>query len=471
MAALYLFTLDLRLADNPGLHAANKVYGEVIPAFIYDSSLKWAEGGASLWWLHHSLADLQTRIRDQGGTLLLKQGDYLKSVETILENNNISAIYFSRAYEPELIAIQSKIYQLAEKNGLECKRYGGRLLWEPDAVFNKQGEPYKVFTPFYRYVKSQYTVPSELPKYKINWSTKKLSSDKLGSWKLLPQNPNWAKEFEEQWQPTELFANQTLAQMCRYKKFQEYSDKRDIPAEDGTSQLSPFLHFGQLSPRTVWHKISDKNKDNISEVEPFLRQLVWREFSYCLLFHWPNLPEKPFMEKFKDFPWRTSKKHLKAWQQGKTGYPIVDAGMRQLWQIGWMHNRVRMICASFLTKHLRIHWGEGAAWFWDTLVDADLANNSAGWQWVAGCGADAAPYFRVFNPTLQGEKFDKNGEYIKQWVPELAALPTKYIHTPWQAPQKILDEANIELGKTYPKPIVDHKTAREEALAAYGEIK
>jgi deoxyribodipyrimidine photo-lyase len=250
----------------------------------------------------------------------------------------------------------------------------------------------------------------------------------------------------------------------------QYSQQRDIPSLDGTSCLSPHLHFGEISPRQVWQQLSEYWPTE--EIAPFLRQLIWREFNIYLLHHYPHIKNAPFKESFKDFPWQMAQPEiLKQWQQGQTGYPIVDAGMRQLWQTGWMHNRVRMVVASFLTKHLRIHWRHGADWFWDTLVDADVANNIAGWQWVAGCGADAAPYFRIFNPVLQSEKFDKDGQYIRRYVPELATLPNKYIHAPWLAPASVLQTANVELGRSYPLPMVDHKSAREQALEAYGLMK
>jgi deoxyribodipyrimidine photo-lyase len=282
---------------------------------------------------------------------------------------------------------------------------------------------------------------------------------------------DWATGIRATWTPGEAGAQRELRRFLR-DDFERYASERNLPGKTGTSRLSPHLHFGEISPREVWHVLlAHRNAANAISVDAYLRELGWREFAYHLLFHFPFTTNEPLRREFMRFPWRTDRKLLKAWQDGRTGYPLVDAGMRELWATGWMHNRVRLVVASFLTKHLRIRWEEGAYWFWDTLVDADLANNTLGWQWTSGCGADAAPYFRIFNPLLQSEKFDPDGDYIRHWLPELTYIPTPWIHKPWLAPERILSDAGIQLGSTYPLPIVVHEEARREALAAFENIR
>lgn len=469
MTALYWFTNDLRLADNPGLAAAARDHKAIVPLYLLDETDPWAPGSASRWWLHKSLASLGSAIADEGGELLLRRGDALTEVMALVKQLQVDAVYFSRAYEPWLASVQQQIYDALNNAGITCKRFGSRLLLEPEQILNKQGKPFQVFTPYYKHALGLFSSSRPLRKPAVPWTIPKSQqglSDNLGDWQLLPERPNWAKGFEPLWQPGEEGARETLA-LCGEMVVEHYQETRDYPAQAGTSQLSPALHFGELSPRQVWFSLAERPEASFDTVQPLLRQLIWREFSYYLLHHWPEITHKPFKQQFAKFPWQNDAPALKAWQQGLTGYPIVDAGMRELWHTGWMHNRVRMIVASFLTKHLQVHWQEGARWFWDTLLDADLANNSAGWQWVAGSGADAAPYFRIFNPVLQGEKFDKKGGYIRRWVPELGTVPDKYIHSPWRAPPSVLAEAGVELGNTYPAPIVDHKQAREAAMYAY----
>lgn len=465
MAALVWFTLDLRLNDHPALNAAAAAHDSIIPLFILDDSDPWQAQGAACWWLHHSLYSLQEAITLRGGQLILRRGASAKILADFCHNHKVDTIYCSRAYEPWLDQQQRQLHQ-----GLPIKRYGGRLLLEPDQITNGQGRAYQVFTPYYRHCRSHYEPASPVKIRKISWSTARYASEDLDDWHLQPNKPNWAKDFSTNWQPGEAGAVKKLRHAID-QVVEQYDSQRDIPHIEGTSRLSPHLHFGELSPRQVWHQIRQSPHLPDEQKEPFLRQLYWREFNSYLLHHWPSFPEQPFRKDFTQFPWRTSDEDLKAWQSGRTGYPIVDAGMRQLWQTGWMHNRVRMIVASFLCKHLRLPWQWGAQWFWQTLVDADLANNSGGWQWVAGCGVDAAPYFRIFNPILQGEKFDGDGNYIRQWVPELKDLPNKYIHKPWQAPDAILKQASVCLGKQYPQPIVDHQSARDAALAAYAQLR
>ena len=472
MAIIYLFSNDLRLNDNSGFNQAledakTSSESSVIPLFIRHKSSSWPIQGAAAWWLHHSLKNLNTELKNMGGKLYLRSGHLIEILTDIIQQHTIEGIYFSRAYDPEGIFQQQQIHALCQQHAISCKRFAGSLLFEPETIKTQQGNYFQVFTPFYRHGKT-HILPKTTQLKKIHLQKIQCQSEKLTTWNLLPTKPNWAKNFAQLWNPGEAGAQEQL-QKAIEDTIIDYKNQRDIPAIDGTSQISAHLRFGEISPRQIWHQVSAQLSPE--EAEPFLRQIFWREFNHHLLFHLPHITKKPFKEKFAHFPWQKNNRHLSLWQQGKTGYPIVDAGMRQLWQTGWMHNRVRMIVASFLTKHLGIHWQEGAAWFWDTLVDADLANNSGGWQWVAGCGADAAPYFRIFNPIIQGEKFDPNGEYIKQWIPELRDLPKKFIHSPWAAPALILQSAHVQLGKNYPEPIVDHKSARERALADYAAIK
>ncbi len=465
MTALMWFSLDLRLQDLPALTAAARHHEQVIPVYILDDHDPWRHSGASLWWLHHSLKSLQQSIQAQGGKLILRRGATEDILTELCEQHSIEGVYCSRAYEPWLNALQQQLHKV-----LPIKRYSGRLLLEPDQILNQQGRPFQVFTPYSKNLRHYLPTHFSLSKCNVPWSQKKMKTEKLTDWGLQPRQPDWAARFKTHWSPGEAGALNTLTSAID-EVIAHYQEARDLPAQPGTSRLSPHLHFGEISPRQVYHQIRQDKRLRDSQREPFLRQIIWREFSHYLLHHWPQFPEQPFRPNFAHFPWRKDQVQLRLWQQGRTGYPIVDAGMRQLWQTGWMHNRVRMIVASFLCKHLRLPWQWGAKWFWDTLVDADLANNSAGWQWVAGCGADAAPYFRIFNPVLQGEKFDANGDYIKQWLPELAGVPPKYIHKPWLAPSEVLEKAGLELGVTYATPIVEHKLARQAALDAFAQVR
>jgi len=354
--------------------------------------------------------------------------------------------------------------------GVRAASYNGALLREPWTVETKTGGPYKVFTPYWRAAgdaKADFN-PLEAPSA-INALKDAPRGDALTDWKLTPSTPDWASGFEDRWTPGEAGAREALTIFLR-SRIDGYGEKRDIPGVTGTSRLSPHLHFGEISPRRIWMNLKASKAPDEDAVK-FRAELGWREFAHHLLHHFPDFPEANFQEKFDGFPWRDDKAAFNAWTRGRTGVPIVDAGMRELWATGWMHNRVRMITASFLVKNLLISWREGEAWFWDTLVDADLANNSAGWQWVAGSGADAAPYFRIFNPVSQGERFDPKGAYVRQWCPELEKLPNSLIHKPWTASRSELQDAGVRLGDTYPEPIVDLAETRKRALAAFETIK
>ena len=466
MKTIVWFREDLRLHDNPALHHA-ATQGDVLPVFILPEQF----GGARYWWLHHSLQQLQQQCAEQHTTLILKQGDPAQILSALCDEIQADQVVWNRVYSPTGIA-QGKQVKQALPQGL-VKSFNGQLLIEPTKILNKQGTPFKVFTPFWRHCVAQLSPPPTLPVPNLMSISQTVESDALDDWALLPSKPDWSAGIAERWQPGELGAQKRWAQFLD-STIRQYKDGRDFPAQHNTSYLSPHLAFGEISPKQLWHDtqeaMANNQVDNTNGLK-FLSEIGWREFSRYLLVHFPHLISDPFNARFDNFPWQNNPALLSAWQRGQTGYPIVDAGMRELWHTGYMHNRVRMIVASFLTKHCLTHWQEGMDWFWDTLVDADIGSNTASWQWVAGCGADAAPYFRIFNPILQGEKFDKNGDYIRQWVPELAGLPTKFINKPWEADESTLAQANIQLGKNYPRPIVDHKQARERALEAYQAVR
>ena len=470
LPSLYWLRQDLRLADTTALTAA-AARGPVIFLYVLDDETPgdWRIGGASRWWLHQSLEALSRKV-----PLVLRRGRAERVIAEVMAETGATSVHFTRDYAPWSEALERRVKDAAEARGASCHRYGGFLLHEPETIRNGSGEPYKVYTPFSKacFAAGEPKPLKPIPAFDL-W-TGSVACEQLSAWGLLPSKPDWAREFTPLWTPGEDGAAARLDDFIA-DGLAHYADERDRPDRDVTSRLSPHLHFGDISPAQCWHAVrvaQFKAGGKLDKAaEKFLKEVLWREFSYHLLFHWPTLPEKPFRPEFNAFPWATNAEGLKAWQRGLTGYPIVDAGMRELWATGIMHNRVRMIAASFLIKDLLVPWVEGERWFWDTLVDADIGSNAASWQWVAGCGADAAPYFRIFNPVLQGEKFDPHGSYVRKWVPELARMPEQFIHKPWEAPRLVLDAAGVELGRTYPLPLVDHGTARDRALAAFQDIK
>ena len=466
-AIILAFGLDLRLADHPALHAAGASGAPVIPVFVLDDAApgRWRPGGASRWWLHGSLAALDKSLRKLGSRLILRRGETIRELARLADETGALTVHVTRRYEPWAAALESRMNHELPAQGITVHRFGGSLLFEPEAVRTKTGAPYKVFTPFWR--AAQAGAPPRTPKpaprtlpAPASWP----KSDLLDGLDLRPASPDWAAGLRQAWEPGEASALYALDRLLA-GPIAAYPSDRDRPDRPGTSRLSPHLHFGEISPATIWHRLHRHGADEAGPAK-FLTEIGWREFSYHLLSQFPELPENPFRPDFARFPWRDDATALTAWQRGMTGYPLVDAGMRQLRATGWMHNRVRMVTASFLVKHLRISWQHGAAWFWDNLVDADLAANSASWQWVAGCGADAAPYFRIFNPVKQGESFDPDGAYVRHWAPELARLPATSIHAPWLGSALELAAAEVRLGRDYPLPIVDHAAARNAALAA-----
>lgn len=462
---LLWFRQDLRLSDNPALkHAADN--GNILPIFILDETSPRALGAASKVWLHHSLLSLQ---KDLSGHLQFLRGNPEEIISNLTQKHNIKNVFWNRCYDPHAIARDTSIKDRLSKNNISCHSMNGALLWEPWDIKKQDGTPYKVFTPFYR--KGCLSAkPPRLPlapPEQISFSTTKISDLTVNDLQLIPKI-RWDNAMMTYWTIGENAAQKKLNHfitnsLCNYK------EGRNYPALDYTSRLSPHLHFGEISPNQAWYAALKQGGEN-NNTDCFLSELGWREFSHHLLYYFPELPQKNWQPKFNNFQWDKDDTALHAWQMGQTGIPIIDAGMRELWQTGYMHNRVRMIVGSFLVKNLLIHWNEGEKWFWDTLFDADLANNSASWQWVAGCGADAAPYFRIFNPVTQGQKFDPDGIYTRKFIPELAKLPEKYLFNPWEAPKSILAHAGITLGDTYPKPIIDLKLSRERALAAFKSL-
>lgn len=460
------FRQDLRVQDNPALVKACQ-QGTVIPLYILDdlNAGDVAMGEASRWWLHHTLQSLNASLNNQ---LNIISGNPLEIIPKLTQKYNIHAVYWNRCYEPWRIQRDKKIKYILKEKNIEVESFNASLLWEPWEINKNDGTPYKVFTPYYQRGCLNTITPREpINKPKLMELVSIDESMDLIQLNLLP-TINWDASLKKRWSISETAAHKQLKSFLS-DGINRYKEGRNFPTEHAISNLSPYLHFGQISPNQAWYAARALGiNDN---VKIFCSELGWREFSYYLLYHFPKLNKKNWNKKFDNFPWKKNKKALNAWQKGQTGYPIVDAGMRELWQTGFMHNRIRMVVASFLIKNCLIDWRDGEQWFWDCLVDADLASNSASWQWVAGCGADAAPYFRIFNPITQGQKFDKQGEYTKHYVPELAKLPIKYLFNPWDAPDEVLKTAGITLGKDYPKPIVDLKASRERALMAYQKIK
>ncbi|MDG1436169.1 MAG: deoxyribodipyrimidine photo-lyase [Rickettsiaceae bacterium] len=463
------FRQDLRIHDNPALYNASKE-GEVLPLYILDEDLPSEEalGAASKVWLHHSLESLNKNL---DSNLIVKKGKPAEILMELVDLYSIDDIHWNRCYEPSSINRDKAIKKIFEEKGIDTKSYNGSLLWEPWDVLKDDGTPYKIFTPFYRRASLNGPELREvLPKPKKISYIGEESPTNISDLGLLP-SIEWNKKIEGIWSIGEDVAYKRLDSFLE-DGLEGYREGRNFPSKNNVSCLSPYLHFGEISPNYIWNKVSSqKNNYYIQDTEHFCSEIAWREFSYYLLYHFPGLPKHNLNQKFNVFPWQEDEHLLKLWQRGKTGIPIIDAGMRQLWETGYMHNRVRMIVASFLVKNLLINWRCGAKWFWDCLVDADLANNSASWQWVAGCGTDASPYFRIFNPVTQAQKFDPEGEYIRKYVPELKNLSNKYLFSPWEAPKPFLQEAGVFLGKDYPHPIVDLKESRTRALEAFSTLK
>jgi deoxyribodipyrimidine photo-lyase len=470
------FTRDLRLSDNPALRAAAESGRPILAVYVLDEQSEGVRplGGAARWWLHHSLTALAASLAAKGARLVLRRGRTVPVLTELARETRAAAIHWTRGYGPGDRAIETALRAAAAPRGLALHRFSGRLLFEPEAIRTGQGGRYRVFGPFWRACRaaSSPSAPSAAPE-RLSAFRPEPSSDALDDWGLLPRSPDWSGGLRETWRPGESAAKAALAGFLD-EGLGGYSENRDRPDQNGISRLSPYLAFGEISPRQVWHAVrgaADRAGAPEGEAQSFLRQIAWRDFAHHTLWEAPDLACRPLDRRFAAFPWHHSREALAAWQEGRTGYPIIDAGMRELWRTGFMHNRVRMIAASFLIKDLLLPWQAGEAWFWDTLVDACPANNPHNWQWVAGCGTDAAPFFRIFNPVAQGRRFDPQGTYVRQWLPDLAGLPDAHIHAPWDAPQEVLSGAGLRLGEAYPRPLLDHAAARRRALAAFQSIK
>jgi deoxyribodipyrimidine photo-lyase len=474
------FRDDLRLSDHPALSAAAKTGAPVICLYVLDEASEALRalngrplGGAARWWLAQSLRALQKSLDPAGAQLVLRRGPAAEVIAGIARETHAGAVFWNEIAQSPHHAVADQVAAALGAIGVASQRFSGDLLAPPASIRSGQGRGLRVFTPFWRRLQALGDPPKPLSAPDTLRPGPDLASDTLASWRLEPAQPDWAFGLRDTWRPGEATGH------ARLREFLEtgvagYSIQRDRPDRAGTSGLSPHLRFGEISPRQIWHaaRFAGAERPHLAgDIDKFLSELGWREFCRHLLFDVPNLATRNLQPSFDAFSWRSDEGALRAWQRGQTGYPIVDAGMRELWHTGVMHNRVRMVTASFLVKHLLIDWREGEKWFWDTLVDADAGSNPANWQWVAGSGADAAPYFRVFNPILQGEKFDPDGSYVRRWVPELAGLRASVIHRPWSATPLELAGAGITLGQTYPAPIVDHKLGRERALQAYAKVR
>ena len=467
---------DLRLADQPALAAAVASGHPVLPVYVLDDGAHpLAPGGASRWWLHHSLGALARDLQRRGGTLILRRGAAPgRVIEALAKERGAAAVYWGRRYDSAEIEQDTALKQRLGAAGIAAKSFNTSLLFEPWTIETQSGRPYQVFTQYWRACRSAPEPNAPLPApVKIPAPAHLPASDALDDWALLPARPDWAKGFGPVWQPGEAGAAMRLEEFLE-DRLHGYKTERELPDRDGTSGLSPHLRFGEISPRQIWHAVrhhlATAKHPPDGDADSFLAEIGWREFSYSLLYYHPGIAREPLKPQFADFPWQRDAQALQAWQRGMTGYPIVDAGMRQLWATGWMHNRVRMITASFLIKHLLQPWQDGERWFWDTLVDADPASNAASWQWVAGSGADASPYFRVFNPVLQGKKFDPDGDYVRRWVPELARVDRSIIHEPWTTEDLRSRGTSKSTTGAYPPPMIDLMAGRHRALAAFASL-
>lgn len=465
---LVWFRRDLRLEDNPALAVAIESGAEILPVYIHgiESPAQLSEGGASKWWLHHALQDVDAGLKGCGGALhLVADRNIEDALLGLVERYKIDAVFWNRRYQPEAIELDKQIKHKLVECGVEVKSFNGSVLNEPHTVQNKSGRPYQVFTPFWKHCRD-IEVPKPCKVNLLEARFLKLSGKTLSELGLLP-DIDWDRGFYDVWKPTRQAGLGRLMNFST-EAVHGYEKSRDMLSIDGTSCLSPYLHFGQLGVREIYHRLKDGGE---GVMNGYIRQLYWRDFAHHLIYHFPHSVSRSLRPEYEQFPWTHSEAKIERWRQGKTGYPVIDAAMRQLWQTGWMHNRARMVVGSFLVKHLLQDWQSGAEWFWDTLVDADLPNNTMGWQWVAGCGADAAPYFRVFNPLTQAKKFDPDGEYVRRYIPELAEIPGAKIHEPWSLSEGELRQCGVRLGENYPERMIDLNEGREKALAAYQRFK
>jgi deoxyribodipyrimidine photo-lyase len=468
---------DLRLDDQPAVAAVADLSALLV--YVHDESSPGLRrlGGASRWWLGESLASLHRRIAARGGRLDVLRGPAGAVIPQLARAAAVSDVYWTRRYGAAEIEIDKGVKATLAASGIVAKSFNGQLLREPWEVRAGGGAAFKVFSAFWRRHRALGAFPAPQPAparlVAAPWPVEAPARVDVADLGLAPVGPDWSGGLAETWRPGEEGAQDRLDRFVA-TALAAYAVRRDRPGGAHTSMLSPHLRFGEISPRraaAAIEAVAASRAVSARTSEKFLAELGWREFSYSLLYDFPDLATRAWQPRFEDFPYQEDAAGFRAWTRGRTGYPLVDAGMRELWATGYMHNRVRMIAASFLIKHLMIDWRRGESWFWDTLCDADPANNAASWQWVAGSGADAAPYFRIFNPVLQGEKFDPDGDYVRRWVPELARAESKHIHAPWLAPADALERAGVLLDRTYPAPTVDHAFARRRALEAFAAIK
>ena len=453
---------DLRVADNPALNSAMDGADRAIALYIHeDVTGVRPPGAAARWWLHQSLQALEADLAELGVELMVRQGDPAAIIAALVEDTAATAVFWNRRYAAGERVVDSAVKSWLAENGIKVQSYGANVLIEPWDIATGQDRPYSVFTPFWKTLRQR---PIEQPIARPEKRAARPVQTVDGDY----QTPHWAKKLGQHWQIGEVAAQQVLSDFLD-ERVDAYPEERNIPANHATSGLSPHLRFGEISPRQIWHAAtlaSHLAPEKTSSIDKFLSEVAWRDFSYHQLYHRPDIAQEPMQPKYAGMSWRSAPQELRAWQSGATGLPIIDAGMRELWETGYMHNRVRMLVASLLSKNLLIDWRLGEQWFWDCLVDGDVASNPASWQWVAGSGLDAAPYFRIFNPVTQGVRFDAEGGYVRRWVPELAALPDKWLHNPWEAPKEVLKAAGVRIGASYPAPIVDLQSSRSRALAA-----
>lgn len=475
--AILWFHQDLRLEDNSAIAEAERAGHSLVPVFIWapEEQGEWAPGAASNWWCHHALESLDADLKRRGSRLVIRQAQPGQSSEEVLlalaKETKADTICWNVRHDPRLRQRDATLAETLRSRSIDTRVTESTVLFSPDQIANKSGKPFQVFTPLWRHYQTlEIPRPAVSTLDRFQPATELPSSTGVKELGLLPKIP-WDTGFQTFWGTPNRETLTARLDTFATEAAAAYSERRDTPSDDGTSRLSPSLHFGQIGPRELWWRLASLPGDAQVIRDGILRQLVWREFAHQLLYHFPHTTTQPLREEFGAFPWEPSETFLQAWREGRTGYPIVDAGLRQLWQTGWMHNRVRMIVGSLLVKHLLQPWQEGARWFWDTLVDADLPNNTMGWQWIAGCGADAAPYFRIFNPITQGERFDPRGDYVRRYVPELAQIPHKFIHKPWELGDLDLLGCGVTLGKDYPVPILPHPEGRKRALDAFQRMR
>jgi len=469
------FNLDLRLADQPALQAASIEESPILPCYVIDlaAGWDWNPGSASRWWLYHSLRSLDRQFQKFGGRLIVKKGDVVETLLWLLDVSRARSIHWTTGHDPKLKKDSALLKLKLDSLDVQSYEHMDGLMFPSSLIRTQQGQPYKMYSAFAKACQAAGPVdlPNSIPQnFKLYNGA--LSDDANSNLELLVKAEGGShRSLNKYWQPGERHAVAKLQNFSN-SHLVDYSDNRDEVAADLTSRLSPHIHFGEVSIRKVWYLTSSTQASfsNI-EINAYQRQLLWREFCYHLLVHWPTLPSQELRKEYCNFPWKPSRVLYAAWKRGETGYPFVDAALRELSSSGWIHNRARMVAASFLVKQLLVPWKMGQSWFWRSLVDADLANNAASWQWVSGCGTDSAPYYRIFNPVLQGQKFDPVGDYVRRWIPELRTLPNRWIHEPWRCPAEEASAAGFRLGCDYPYPIIDLGAARTKALQAWQSIR